>query len=97
MNITFKTNESPLSYEQWSFYFNDTAQALILDTYECYQRESKRHKFVSLQAYYASSHRYKYGVIRLLLADVPYDTVIAQKALETFCSTICVYKDFSYK
>lgn len=90
MNITLTKHITENKFEQWSFWFYDSRETLVLDSYKVMQRESHRHKFKPVKQYSRLDNRDINPLIRLKLEDVPFDQDIGQQAIAELASRIKV-------
>lgn len=93
MNITLTDHITENKIEQWSFWFYDDRETLVLDSYKVMQRESRRHKFKIVKQYSRLDERGVPPSIRLNVEDVPFDQDIGRQAIAELASRIKVVKN----
>jgi hypothetical protein len=83
--IAFTVDISPLRRDQWRFWFNEHAHAIVLDEYVVEERPSLRHKFREVGSYERlRGQRHSGTASDIREGDVPLTPIIAQRALDEF-------------
>lgn len=86
--------ESPdrLKREVWKFFTYDY-DTLLLEGYTVQERNTTRHKYVSVQMYRWRDHDYVYGVKKIKFDDVPLPDSVTDAAKRTWVDQIVVLKE----
>lgn len=84
--------ESPEGLEAHIFRFWVNGFDIILDTYICQTRESRRHKYKTVRCYERLKRNQYVDYIVLELDEVPFPAEVQKMALDAVISQLQVYK-----
>lgn len=90
--IIVRTSADKLRREEWSWYFNDRNNQLILNEYTSRIRKTTRHRFnaLSIIKWYA---RLDTRANTITTQEVPMDAGLEKEALQKFVDTIVFVKE----
>lgn len=86
--ITVTRDPNPLVRWEWTFWYDDSRHALILDWYATLERPSKRHKFTITETYKRTMARDS----RLKESDVLMCPDVIAEAQKQFCDSLRVMR-----
>lgn len=88
MQVIVEREISTYMKEKYSFWFNDSAETLFLDTYQILERKTKRHKFKATKQYSRLDGRSN----TIDFEDIELSDYIKKQALNEFTSRIKIEK-----
>jgi hypothetical protein len=88
--VTVVEQPTPLRRECWTFWFWPERLVLVLDGYECQERQTPRHKWRSAASYWRLRRTAEQSV---QFAQVPWHADIHELALDVFRNRISIQKE----